>query len=45
MQITSGKKIMCNYPAILGSFAHPYQQDLISKQKIRLKWCAKELEK
>lgn len=34
---------MCNYVLILEGFAWPRQQDLINKQKIRLKWCVKEL--
>lgn len=45
MQITAGKE---NYVQLLqktGSSAHSSQQDLINKQKIRLKWYVKGVEK
>lgn len=41
MQIVCTEWIIHNYPSILASPAHPHQQDVVNRQKIRLKWCVK----
>lgn len=41
MQIVCTEWIIHNYPSILASLAHPHRQDVVNKQKIRLKWCVK----
>lgn len=45
MQIVCTEWIIHNYPSILASLAHPHQQDVVNRQKIRLKWCLQRVVK